>query len=115
MDTSKNTATGLCNLCVQLLKSEEEAAAPAAAATEAANLIDKEDAADAEAAGLEEELEDEQLLERQQLKRDLKGGSSLQPAAASSKQSYNNWFGRNDWSRRIQKVQGRIRFKNQIN
>jgi len=30
------------------------------------------------------------------------------------KQRYNNWFGlRNDWSRRIQKVQGRIRFKKQ--
>ena len=108
----------MCNLYLfQLLKKEEEAAPPAevkavqeevlttlgpAANTEAtANLIDKEDA-DA----VEEELTDDQP-ERQQLKRDLK------PAAASSKQSYNNWFGRNDWSRRIQKVQGRIRFKNQ--
>ena len=33
---------------------------------------------------------------------------------AAAKPRYNNWFGRaNDWSRKIQRVQGRIRFKNQ--
>lgn len=74
------------------------------------DLIDKEDQV------LEESslLEDEQLAaetDRQQLKRDLKPATSSQ----SVKQNYNNWFGRNDWSRRIQKVQGRIRFKNQNN
>jgi len=32
----------------------------------------------------------------------------------SLKQRYNNWFGpRNDWSRKIQRVQGRIRYKKQ--
>mgnify|MGYP001398606108 CR=1 FL=1 len=33
---------------------------------------------------------------------------------AAAKPRYNNWFGRaNDWSRKIQRVHGRIRFKNQ--
>jgi hypothetical protein len=66
-----------------------------------ANLIDKEDA-DA----LEEE--EEQLAEesdRQQQKRNI--------PLPVKQQKYNNWFGRNDWSQRLQKVQGRIRFKNQ--
>ena len=65
------------------------------------DLIEKEDVA-AALEDEEEELGGEE--DRQQQKRNT-----------PLKQKYNNWFGRNDWSRRIQKVQGRIRFKNQNN
>jgi hypothetical protein len=67
-----------------------------------ANLIDKEDAE-----ALEDEEEQLALeTDRQQQKRNI-------PQLPVKQQKYNNWFGRNDWSQRIQKVQGRIRFKNQ--
>ena len=65
------------------------------------DLIEKEDVA-AALEDEEEELGGEE--DRQQQKRNT-----------PLKQKYNTWFGRNDWSRRIQKVQGRIRFKNQNN
>jgi hypothetical protein len=129
----------LTSLCLQLLKKNDDLATPAdlpltpadlplttstetgeslttseplvvATTTTVDDVTDKEDIV-----ALDEENDSEP--ERQQLKRDLKvaknGGGLLQPSA--TKQSYNNWFGRNDWSRRIQKVQGRIRFKNQNN
>jgi hypothetical protein len=53
----------------------------------------------------EEELEEKKTAKRNTRKNKKKKNGL--------KDRYNNWFGtRNDWSKRIQRVQGRIRYKN---
>ena len=54
----------------------------------------------------------ESLVERNNVKR--KAELTAESQQPSLKQRYNNWFNKaNDWSRRIESVQGRIRFKKQ--
>lgn len=67
---------------------------------------EKEDESKSQAAELP--LYENTLEEKSQSKRKAK-----KPTKKSSlRERYNNWFGpRNDWSRKIQKVQGRIRYK----
>ena len=58
----------------------------------------------------EEELQEKRNSKRNSSK-NKKSGAKQQ---SGLKERYNNWFGtRNDWSKRIQRVQGRIRYKNQ--
>ena len=53
---------------------------------------------------------EEELEEKKNAKRNAKKGKNKKKNGL--KERYNNWFGtRNDWSKRIQRVQGRIRFK----
>jgi len=53
---------------------------------------------------------EEELEEKKTAKRNSKKGKKKKNGL---KERYNNWFGaRNDWSKRIQRVQGRIRYKN---
>ena len=55
-------------------------------------------------------LYDEDLDTRAKSKRQFRGGN--QSSSSKLRKLYNNWYnGRNDWSRKIAKVQGRIRFK----
>ena len=55
---------------------------------------------------------DEELEEKKNAKRNAKKGKNKKKKSGGLKERYNNWFGtRNDWSKRIQRVQGRIRFK----
>jgi len=55
---------------------------------------------------------DEELEEKKNAKRNAKKGKNKKNKKGGLKERYNNWFGtRNDWSKRIQRVQGRIRFK----
>jgi len=54
---------------------------------------------------------EEELEEKKAAKRNAKKGKNKKKKSGL-KERYNNWFGtRNDWSKRIQRVQGRIRFK----
>ena len=54
---------------------------------------------------------EEELEEKKNAKRNAKKGKNKKKKSGL-KERYNNWFGtRNDWSKRIQRVQGRIRFK----
>ena len=55
-------------------------------------------------------LYDEDLDTRAKSKRQFRGGN--QSSSSKLRKLYNNWYnGRNDWSRKIAKGQGRIRFK----
>lgn len=55
---------------------------------------------------------EEELEEKKAAKRNAKKGKNKKKKKSGLKERYNNWFGtRNDWSKRIQRVQGRIRFK----